>query len=276
MSTLQLGEAILFCPGDRPERYHKAIERADRVIVDLEDAVSPQNKAQARAQVMTALPELPAGTIVRINAAGNDFHRDDLLALRRLRQDSGLSPLLMLPKVESAAQLRELDDFAVIALCETAAGALHVEDIAAAENCVALFWGGEDLIASLGGRRSRDDDGRYYPLVEQVRSTVLMAAAAHGKPAIDAVHIDIGDLSGLQREARQAADLGFTAKACIHPSHTAVIRAAFQPNDETRRWAERVIAAMQSAHNGVVSLDGRMIDEPLLRQAQRISGVKPQ
>lgn len=139
-----------------------------------------------------------------------------------------------------------------------------------AENCVALFWGGEDLIADLGGRSSRAPSGGYYPVVEQARSMVLLAAGQCGKPAIDAVHIDIADLDGLARESIQAADVGFTAKACIHPSHVSIIRNAFRPTLAQRRWAKNVVTAMQAAAGGVVNLDGQMIDEPLHRQAVRV------
>lgn len=274
MRSIKLGEALLFCPGDRPDRFLKAAQRADRGILDLEDAVGPGEKERARNEVITALPALDERTIVRINATDTPWHDADIAALRQLRSDSAISPLVMLPKAVSCDQLAELEDFDVIALCETAEGIVNAAQIAAAPNCVALFWGGEDLIADLGGRHSRDTSGHYYPLVEQARSTVLLAAAARGIPAIDAVHIDITDYVGLKREAKQAVDLGFRAKACIHPSHLDLIREAFRPSDNEYQWAQDVVEALQTAQGGVVSLNGRMIDGPLLKQAQMILGME--
>ncbi|SDJ97643.1 citrate lyase subunit beta / citryl-CoA lyase [Pseudomonas delhiensis] len=272
MSDFRLGEAILFCPADRPDRYEKALARADRVILDLEDAVSPAAKARARRCVIDALPRLGDRVMVRINASASAsaWHDEDLKALRELREQKQVAPWLMLPKAESPAQLEHLGDFSLVALCETARGVTNAGALAASANCVALFWGGEDLVADLGGCRSRDPSGRYYPLIEQARGSVLLAAASHGKAAIDAVHIDIADVEGLARESREAADLGFRAKACIHPSHVALIREAFRPDEARCRWAEAVLGAMKGAQGGVAALDGQMIDEPLFRQALRI------
>lgn len=273
MKEIKHGEVMLFCPADRPERFQKAINRADRVILDIEDAVAPEAKNHAREAVISALTRLGERAVVRINAVGTPWHDADIDALRQLRSDVSYSPLIMLPKADGCDQLSELSDFEIIALCETARGINNASALAAAPNCVALFWGGEDLIADIGGQRSRDTSGYYYPLIEQARSTVLLAASAQRKPAIDAVHIDINDHAGLRREARQAVDLGFRAKACIHPSHVNIIHEVFRPSEEECRWARDVIEALETAQGGVVSLQGRMIDEPMLRQAQRILGV---
>ncbi|MGA3683013.1 HpcH/HpaI aldolase/citrate lyase family protein [Pseudomonas graminis] len=270
MKEIRLGEAILFCPGDRPDRFEKAFHRADRVIFDLEDSVAPQSKDMARRSIINALPDAGTNVIVRINASTSPWYKDDVQALRDLRERSGISPLILLPKAEETQQLAALDDFQVIVLCETARGVINAIELARAANCIALFWGGEDLIADLGGRNSRDSLGNYYPVVEHARTTILLAAGQCRKPAIDAVHIDIADVEGLARESKQAVDVGFTAKACIHPSHVTIIRNAFRPSKQQRLWAEEVVAAMQSAAGGVISLNGRMIDEPLLRQALRV------
>jgi citrate lyase subunit beta/citryl-CoA lyase len=258
------GPALLFCPADRPDRYAKAAERSDTVVLDLEDAVAPADKDAARDAVATALPRLGAGTIVRVNAVGTPWSADDLAMLVAAGR-----PTIMLPKAAAAADLDPLEGMRVVAICETATGVLNAAEIARHPACVAVMWGGEDLIADLGGRRSRDAAGRYYPVVEHARLTVLLAAASAGKIAIDSVHIDIGDLGGLTRECGEAVDLGFAAKACIHPSHVPVIRDAFRPTAEMIAWARGVIAAAESA-GGVFRYEGRMIDEPLLRQARAI------
>ncbi|AMB87836.1 citrate lyase [Pseudomonas agarici] len=270
MKQIRLGEAILFCPGDRPERFDKALQRADRVIFDLEDSVAAHRKDVARRCVIDALPAAGKDIIVRINASMSPWYKEDVQALRDLRERSGIDPLILLPKAEEIQQLLALDDFQVIVLCETAKGVINAYQLAQAQNCMALFWGGEDLIADLGGRSSRDSSGNYYPVVEHARTTILLAAGQCAKPAIDAVHIDIADVDGLARESKQAVDVGFTAKACIHPSHVNVIRNAFSPSEEQRLWATQVVAAMQSTAGAVVSLNGRMIDEPLLKQALRV------
>jgi citrate lyase subunit beta/citryl-CoA lyase len=260
--TAPLGPALLFCPADRPDRYDKAVARTDTVILDLEDAVLPAAKDAARQAVAAALPRLGADVLVRVNAADTPWFADDLDMLRAAGHLA-----VMLPKVGSADDLHGLAGFRVLAICETAAGVLAAPAIADHPACTSIMWGGEDLIADLGGRSSRNAAGRYYPLVEHARFTVLLAAGAAGKVAVDSVHIDIADLEGLARESAEAADLGFAAKACIHPSHVPVIRDAFRPTDEMIGWAQRVMQAARTAA-GVFRFEGRMIDEPLLRQAQ--------
>ena len=128
------------------------------------------------------------------------------------------------------------------------------------------MWGGEDLVADLGGRRSRGDDGRYHPVVEHARLFVLLAAGAAGVVAVDGVHLDIGDLEGLRRESLEAVDVGFGAKACIHPGHVPVIRDAFAPTERMVAWAQGVLTAAET-ERGVFRHEGRMVDEPVLRQA---------
>lgn len=258
---------MLFCPGDRPDRFAKAATRADIVILDLEDAVSPDGKDRARALVTGALADMdPDRTVVRVNAPRTRWLDADLEAL-----DATSARMIMLPKTAWAQDVVACGRFDVIALCETAAGVLHAEAIAAVPNCVALFWGGEDLMADLGGRSSRRPDGRYHPVVQHARASVLLAAAAARRVAIDAVHIAIDDLEGLAAEATDAAGVGFAAKACIHPSHVEPIRAAFQPGEDEIRRAEAVLrAAREAKGQGVFTFDGHMIDGPLLHHAQTV------
>lgn len=265
MGSPVLGPSLLFCPGDRPDRFGKALERADSVILDLEDAVGPAGKEGARSGVAAAAADAPGRVIVRINGSSTPWFKDDVEAMRQ----AGVRTL-MLPKVVEVEQLRLLSEFDVVVLVESAAGALAVQQLAQAENCVGVMWGGEDLLADLGGRSSRGADGRYRPLVEQVRSTCLLAAVAAGKPAIDAVHIDIGDFEGLHRESLEAADLGFRSKACIHPSHIEHIRAAFLPSADQLEWANAVLSHPDAAAGGVFRIDDQMIDGPVLAHARHI------
>ncbi|ADG79902.1 Citrate (Pro-3S)-lyase OS=Tsukamurella paurometabola (strain ATCC 8368 / DSM / CCUG 35730 /CIP 100753 / JCM 10117 / KCTC 9821 / NBRC 16120 / NCIMB 702349/ NCTC 13040) OX=521096 GN=Tpau_3317 PE=4 SV=1 [Tsukamurella paurometabola] len=260
------GPAILFCPADRPERYAKAADRADAVILDLEDAVTAAARPAAR-EALLATPLDPARTIVRVNAFGTHDFAQDIETLRR-------SPyrVIMLAKTESAHQLdkvAQVDGLQVIALIETPLGAVNVNEIAAHPRCIGIMWGAEDLVAAMGGRSSRFPDGTYRDVARHVRSCVRLAAAAHGKFALDSVYIDIGDTDGLTAEALDAVALGYAATVCIHPSQAAVIRAAYRPTDDEIDWAREVLAA-EAGNNGVYQVRGQMIDAPLLAQARAI------
>jgi citrate lyase subunit beta/citryl-CoA lyase len=260
-----LGPALLFCPGDRPERFSKAAERADAVILDLEDAVAPDSKADARTHIAASDLD-PFRVIVRVNAPDTaDFSAD----LEMLRQ----SPFrtVMVAKAEDPAALDAFDSsFSLVALCETARGVSAAAALAAHERVSALMWGAEDLIASLGGTSSRHSSGQYRDAARYARSRVLIEAGAHGKAAIDAVYISIGDHEGLSREAEDAAASGFQATACIHPGQVPTIRAAYAPDSETLAWARSVLDAAEG-ERGVFQFEGRMIDEPLLRHARSLA-----
>ena len=263
MTTFTMGPSLLFCPADRPERYQKAAERADAVILDLEDAVAPGAKAAAR-DLLVAHPLDPARTIVRVNPADTADFPLDVAALAATGYRT-----VMLAKTAGAADAAALAGYDVVALVETALGVLSVAEIATAPNVVALLWGAEDLVASLGGTSSRRPDGPYRDVARHARSAVLVAAAAHGKGAIDAVHLDIPDLDGLAAEARDAAASGFAATACIHPSHVAVIRAAYRPGNDEVAWARAVLDAART-ERGVFLHRGQMVDGPILKHAEGV------
>ena len=198
-----------------------------------------------------------------MNPAGTPQHDADIEALRGTGYRT-----LMLPKCETPPHL---EGFAVVALCETPAGVLDAAAIAAAPGVVALMWGAEDLVAAMGGWSSRFDPsegGGYRGYALHARAAVLLAAKAHGRQAIDSVYLDYADLDGLAAEAQDAAAVGFDLKACIHPSQAGVVRAAYAPSPEQVERARRVLAAASSG--GVTSLDGQMIDAPLIRQAEQI------
>ena len=262
------GPALLFCPADRPDRYAKALAAADAAILDLEDGVGADGKDAARAALVASDLD-PARVIVRVNATGTPEHAADMAALRGTPYR-----LIMLPKTEARAQLDGLGaDWRVVALCETALGVVNAAEVAAAPNVIAVMWGAEDLIASMRGRTSRFPDGRYRDVALHARSTVLLAASAHGRPAIDSVYVNISDLDGLAAEAEDAAAAGFTLKGCIHPSQVAVVRKAFQADEGQVAWARRVLAAARDTSardRGAIKVDGQMIDAPLIRQAEAI------
>jgi citrate lyase subunit beta/citryl-CoA lyase len=268
------GPALLFCPADRPDRFAKAATAADVVILDLEDGVAPADKAAAREHLIS-VPLDPERTVVRINPADTADHQLDLAALADTDYRT-----VMLAKAEDAAEVRRLGagestatatrpPLRVIALCETARGVLNAAELAAEPATVALMWGAEDLLVSLGGRSSRHPDGRYRAVAGHARNQVLLAAGAHRRAAIDSVYLDIADLDGLRREAEDAAASGFAVKACIHPSQAAVVRQAFLPSAADLAWATGVLAAAENAA-GVFAYQGRMIDQPILSQAARL------
>ncbi|MFD6176482.1 MULTISPECIES: HpcH/HpaI aldolase/citrate lyase family protein [unclassified Isoptericola] len=284
-----LGPALLFCPADRPDRFAKALDRADAAILDLEDAVAPGRKEAARAALVeTALDAAldPGRVVVRVNAVGTRDHDADLAALARTPYRT-----VMLPKADGrfVGPLLAPDGrpYAVVALCETAAGVLAAPALAARPDVVALAWGAEDLVASLHGTSSRGADGGYRDVARHARSAVLLAASAAGKAAIDAVHLELDDLAGLRAEALDAAASGFVASLCVHPSHVAVVRAAFAPSEAEVERAREVLAAASgraealadlagdegrggAADAGVLTVGGQMVDAPLLRHAEAV------
>ncbi|MFV0459138.1 MAG: HpcH/HpaI aldolase/citrate lyase family protein [Actinomycetales bacterium] len=287
------GPALLFCPADRPERYAKAVERADAVIIDLEDAVAEQDRPAAREHLRRSALD-PERVIVRVNPHGSPDYEADLRALA----DTAYR-CVMLAKTESGDQVRELHQAsgaAVLALAETPLGVVRAAEIAAADGCAGLMWGSEDLVAGMGGSLSRftaaEADpassgsgagdratagsgwsspqvvpGRYRDVPRFARATVALAAAAFGRWMVDAVHFDIRDTGGLHAEASDAVALGFAATGCIHPAQVPVVRAAYAPSASELDWARRVLQAGQQ-HSGVFALDGMMIDGPVFRQAE--------
>lgn len=264
MTAFALGPAILFCPADRPERFAKALQRADAVILDLEDAVAPAAKASARGSLIESELD-PDRIIVRVNPLGSDDFISDLASLSQTDYRR-----VMVAKAESPKRLAKLDArFDVVALCETAKGVAQADRIAALPNVSALMWGAEDLVASIGGTSSRKPNGRYRDIARYARSRVLLAAGARGKAAIDAVHLDISDVKRLAIEAADAAASGFAATACIHPSQVEIIRTAYRPDERTVAWARAVLEAAADGR-GVFAHEGRMVDEPVLRHARGV------
>jgi citrate lyase subunit beta/citryl-CoA lyase len=262
MSAPVPGPALLFCPADRPERYAKALAAADLVVIDLEDAVAEPNKSKAREALVRS--EVDRGrVVVRVNAADSGHQQADLAAAREFGAN-----VVMLPKTETAHEIEAVAPFAVIALFETPLGVLNAPPLAVHPSVAAVMWGAEDLVAGIGGSSSRSGDGAYRGVAAHARSRVLLAAAAADKVAIDAVYLAIDDPDGLAREAGDACESGFMMKACIHPAQAEIVRAAFRPTAEQVAWAGRVLDAVGSG--GVATVDGRMVDVPLVRQAEQI------
>lgn len=265
-TSFTLGPALLFCPADRPDRFTKAAERSDGVILDLEDAVG--DRASAR-QALASHPLAADSTVVRVSAVDSGELEEDLAAVRAAGYHT-----VMLAKMRTPDDVQHLDDLQVIALCETARGVLAAPEIAAEPSVVGLMWGAEDLMVSLGGTSSRFSISTggvaapYRPVARHARSRVLLAARAFGKAAIDAVHVDIADTVGLRAEAEDAVASGYTATACIHPDQVPVVRSAYRPAPELVARARRVLEEASGA--GVHRIEDRMIDAPMLAQARAV------
>ncbi|MBX4936022.1 HpcH/HpaI aldolase/citrate lyase family protein [Rhizobium binae] len=268
--------SLLFVPGDRPERFEKALASgADAVILDLEDSVAPANKPKARESVHTFVQRHAGETalLVRINPLASPEFEDDLAAL------SGLQPFaLMLPKAEGAASVRKLagaleSAFPILPIAtETPSALFEIGSYReVADKLCGLTWGAEDLPAAIGASTARRTDGRYTPPYELARSLTLFGAHAATVPAIDTVYPDFRDLNGLRAYVGRARRDGFSGMMAIHPSQVETINHAFTPDATEIVWAEKVTAAFAGSHDaGVIQLDGRMLDLPHLKLALRI------
>lgn len=268
--------SLLFVPGDRPERFAKALASgADAVILDLEDAVAPAARPSARAAVAAflALPRAtPVAVFVRINPLDTAAVAEDIAAA------AGVDGLV-LPKAEGAASVRRLEALLGDAparilpiATETPAAIFQLGSYAGASTRLCgLTWGAEDLPAAIGAATSREPDGRYTAPYETVRSLALFAAHAAGVAAIDTVYPALNDPEGLAGYAARAARDGFTGMLALHPAQVQAINRAFTPDAPALAWARRVVDAFAAAPGaGALQLDGRMLDAPHLKQAQRI------
>ena len=157
----------------------------------------------------------------------------------------------------------------VIVLVESPKGALIVTETVQVDNAIAVMWGAEDLFAVLGGTANRYPDGSYREVARHVRSQSLLAAKAYGRLALDSVYLDIKNLDGLRAEVDDAVAVGFDAKVAIHPSQVPVIRAGYAPSADQVQWARDVLAAAVD-ERGVFAFEGKMVDAPVLRRAERI------
>lgn len=274
-AALALARAFLFVPADRPERHARALATgAGAVIVDLEDAVAPERKAEAREGLAASFAALPGADrqrlLVRINAAGTPWHEDDRAAVAGLVLQ-GRAEGVVLPKAEKAGDLRLLAEAigprgVLVPLVESAAGLAAADELAAAPQVLRLAFGNLDFQADLG-LACDADEAELVP----VRLALLLASRRAGLPApIDGVTADWRDAQRLAADTARARRGGFGAKLCIHPDQVAPVQAALGPSDGELAWARRVIEAVRSAGGGVVSLDGRMVDAPVVRLAERL------
>jgi citrate lyase subunit beta / citryl-CoA lyase len=269
--------SLLFVPGDRPDRMEKALRAgADALILDLEDAVAPSAKPEARRHVAGFLNANSAAKLwVRINPLDGDEADKDLGAILGSHPDG-----IVLPKAEGGASVAELTrrlsergnaTAQILAIAtETPAAMFQLGTYGGLKRLAGLTWGAEDLPAAIGATTSREADGRYTPPYELARSLCLFGAAAAGVAPIETVYPALRDVDGLAAFAGRARRDGFTAMMAIHPDQVPVINAAFTPSEAEVAHARAVVAAFEARPGaGTLALDGRMIDRPHLLQAQR-------
>jgi citrate lyase subunit beta/citryl-CoA lyase len=284
LAPMRARRSCLAVPGSSAKMLDKARGLgADEIVIDLEDAVTPAAKDEARAAVAAALVEgeWQAGTVtVRVNATATDWCERDIHELAGL--DGSSLDSLVVPKVESAADVELVDRLiaeagggrpvAVQGLIETPLGLRWVYEIAeASERLEALIVGFADLAASLGRPGGAEYPGDSW---HWVRETVLVAARAAGLQAIDGPHLRIDDLDGLREEARRARALGYDGKWALHPSQVEPLNEIFGPTQEEFDRANEILAALeggaQEAGAGAVMLDGEMIDEASRKLAGQV------
>ncbi|MBI4212745.1 MAG: CoA ester lyase [Chloroflexi bacterium] len=262
---------LLFVPADQDAKLRKAATLpCDGVILDLEDGVGSAGKREARAAALRALEEIdfgPRERLLRINGFLSPWAADDLAALRdaRVAPDTVVIPKVNGPDQERAV-IRALEDrpLQLVAAIESARGVFAAREIAAfSPQVTGLLFGDGDYLADTGGQRTSRT--LLYP-----RSIVVAAAASAGLNAIDTPYLRLGDLAGLEDDAREAAELGFVGKAAIHPEQLPIINAVFTPPPEQIAWAERVLAASSSPAQGVFVIDGVMADAMTVRIAERV------
>jgi citrate lyase subunit beta/citryl-CoA lyase len=269
--------SLLFVPGDRPDRMEKALRAgADALILDLEDAVAPAARPEARRHVAEFLNANSTAKLwVRINPLDSDDSDRDLAAILSSHPDG-----IVLPKAEGGASVAELTrrltsqgnaTAQILAIAtETPAAMFQLGSYGGSKRLAGLTWGAEDLPAAIGAATSREPDGRFTPPYELARSLCLFGAAAAGVAPIETVYPAFRDLDGCGAYAARARRDGFTGMMAIHPDQVPVINAAFTPSEAEVAHARAVVAAFEANPGaGALSLDGRMIDRPHLVQAQR-------
>ncbi|MGC4027926.1 MAG: CoA ester lyase [Steroidobacteraceae bacterium] len=275
--------SMLFVPGDSEKKLARCeAVAADALILDLEDSVEPQRKAQARGLVAEFLRgrSRPRAVWVRINAPGTAECAQDMAAVLPAGSDGLIVPKARAQDIVELGQWLDTHEqrFNVSPgttrllpiATETPAAVLRLDEYQhRAGRLAALTWGAEDLSVALGALDNVDEDGQWLPPYQLARSLCLIAAAAAGIAAIDTVFTDLHDHAGLARSAAAARRDGFAGKLAIHPDQVEIIHRAFLPDPDEVAQATRIIAAFEAAGSGVVAFEGRMLDQPHLVRARR-------
>jgi len=271
MATIRTRRSLLFAPGNRPEVHSKALNSgADVVCIDLEDAVPPHAKAEARA---AAIPFLARGDgperVLRVNTPRSIEGLRDLLAVVEARPQAGV---IFLPKVATAAEVRWVADIldeavldlGIAVLIESVEGLENADSIISASPRVEFaMFGGADFSAEIGVEIARE------PLL-YARSRLVAAARRFGIDIFDVPCINFRDEAVVERETSEAKSLGFTGKAVLHPTNIAIVNSAFTPSAEQIARAEKVVAAYEASPNGLAVVDGKLVERPVVVAQQKI------
>ncbi|SAK96190.1 HpcH/HpaI aldolase [Caballeronia hypogeia] len=266
MPTFNQGrvQSLLFVPGDRPERFDKALgSGACSIIVDLEDAVAPGAKMKAR-EIVSSWASGERPVLLRINGRGTPWFADDL-ALRELPGVAGI----VLPKTESSDDVSQVTDgvgrnIDVYPLIETAAGMSNVREIVSTRGVRQLLFGTLDFQVDMNIQGDAEELDAY-------RASLVLASKVAGiRAPIDGVTPAIDDPERIARDALNSKRRGFAGKLCIHPKQVPIVNAVFRPSEAELDWARRVLAAVAESRGAVVSVDGKMVDRPVVLQAEQI------
>jgi citrate lyase beta subunit len=275
--------ALLYMPGDDMHKIQKATGLGvDVICMDIEDGVAVNRKAEARATIVKALNTLDFGRAekaVRVNPVGSDLVADDLAAVLPAHPDS-----IVIPKVASAEQVHWVsarlaqaerehswpeDSIKLLALIETAQGVVNLKEIASSDpRLQTLIFGAEDLAGDIGAERTREGWEIFY-----ARSAIVTHAAAFGLQALDMVFMDLRDIDELRKESQDGARMAYSGKQIIHPNQVNPVQEAYTPSDEAIAHARRVVEAdaeHQARGAGAFSLDGKMVDAPVVKAARRV------
>lgn len=271
-TPIGLARTLLFVPGHHPDRFSKALASgADAVILDLEDAVPQDAKTLSRETIESAWPgfseAVRARLLVRINPAGTALQLDDLKLLTRLPGLGGI----VVPKVQAQTELYPLVTVCpgaeLVPLIETAEGIAAIDDVAHGPKVCRLGFGHIDLQADLGMSCSADETELAF-----ARWALVVASRRAGLAApVDGVTVATTDEAAIIRDTSRSRRHGFSGKLCIHPAQVAPIHAALAPSDRERDWASRILDAEAAAGGGAFSVDGKMVDAPVLLLARQMT-----
>lgn len=261
--------SLLFVPGARPDRFAKAAGAgADAIIIDLEDAVLPEAKDKARADVLAWVADAGEGGIgVRINSPRTAHGCADVAALAGSAA-LGRLDFVMVPKAETAVDLEIVAealgaDIALIGIIESGRGLANAPAVAA-QAAGGLLFGGADFSASLGA------DVSDWNAMLTARGVIAAACGAAGVQAFDVPYLDVKDAAGLTESTMRVRRMGFSGRACIHPGQIAPVNTVFTPGEDDIAEAKAIIDAMKAASGGVVMHKGKMVDRPVMLAAERV------
>jgi citrate lyase beta subunit len=276
-SNTQPRRSFIFTPGLKPEMYPKALKSGtDMVCIELEDGIAPQDKEIARNLALKLFQEKQENDgverILRINCLREQFGIDDVQAILSTQNPP---PALMIPKVKKPDEIVLLDNLLsekgyncrIHVIIETNEGLENAYQIANCSNRIdALFFGGVDMSAELRC------ENKWEPLL-YARSRVVHAAASAGIDAIDVPYLDLEDLEGMRKEAVLAKELGFSGKGSIHPKQIPILNEVFTPSKSAIKKDQKIVSIFEKANTGLVVIDGKLIEKPVLREMYRILSI---